>query len=120
MLFYDFERGPLTMARGRTGEQRANSLNGLAVPADDAADIALPELQLKDAGPAARNLREHHVVGKFNQLPNDELKKLSHQQNKLTMNEHESTRIFAAKRMQLRGAHAPRVLGVALRTTNAL
>ena len=94
-LFYDFERGPLTVARGRTRQQRANSMNRLAISADDAADIALPKLQLKDAGSAARNLREHHVVGKFNQLPNHELKKLSHDQNKLTTNERESTRIFA-------------------------
>ena len=66
------------MARGGTDEQRANRVNGLAVPANHAADIALPKLQLEDGCSAARNFREHHIVGKFDQLPNNELEKFSH------------------------------------------
>jgi len=68
----------LTVARGGTGEQRANSLNGLAGSANYAADIPSSKLQLKDGCPAAWNFREHHVVGKLNQLADDELKKFSH------------------------------------------
>ena len=66
------------MARSRTSEQCANSLNGLAAAADDAADVSSSELQLKDGRSTARNFREDDVVRKFDQLPNDELEKLSH------------------------------------------
>ena len=66
------------MARGGTDEQRANRVNGLAVAANHAADIALPKLQLEDGCSADRNFREHHIVGKFDQLPNNELEKFSH------------------------------------------
>jgi len=65
-LFYNFEHGALPMARSGADEQRANRMNRLAVAANDAADIALSKLQLEDGCSAARNLREHHVVGKFN------------------------------------------------------
>lgn len=43
-LFYNFERSSLPVAGGGTSQQRANSMNGLAISADDAADIALPKL----------------------------------------------------------------------------
>jgi hypothetical protein len=68
----------LTVARSGTGEQRPNGVNGLPVAANHAADISSSKLQLKDGCSAAWNFREHHVVGKFNQLPYDELKKFSH------------------------------------------
>jgi len=68
------------MTRGGTGEQCANSLNRLAAATDDAADISSSKLQLKDGCSSARNFREDHVVGKFDQLPNDEFEKLSHAQ----------------------------------------
>jgi len=74
------------MARGGTGEQRANSLNGLAGTTNDAADVSPSKLQLKDGCPAAWNFREDHVVRKFDQLPNDELEKLSHVPERLTTN----------------------------------
>jgi len=66
------------MARGRTGQQRANSVNGLAASANDTANIPASKLQFKDSRPAAWNFRQHHIVRKFNQLPNDELQKLPH------------------------------------------
>ena len=66
------------MARSRTGEQGPNRMNSLAVATNDAADIALSKLQLEDGCSAARNFREHHIVGKFDQLPNNELEKFSH------------------------------------------
>jgi hypothetical protein len=78
------------MARGGTGEQCANSLNGLAAATNDAADVSSSKLQLKDGCSAARNFREDHVVRKFDQLPNDELEKLSHGRSKIN---HEWTRI---------------------------
>ena len=94
------------MARGGTGEQRANSLNGLAAATNDAADVSSSKLQLKDGCSATRNFREDHVVRKFDQLPNHKLEKLSHAPERLTTNpsshnsygvtgEHEQIRIFA-------------------------
>jgi hypothetical protein len=77
-LFYNFERGALAMARGGAGEQRPNSVDGLPAAPDHAADIALSKLKFENIRPAARNFREHHVVGIFDQLPNDELEKFSH------------------------------------------
>jgi hypothetical protein len=77
-LFYNFERGALAMARSGAGEQRPNSVNGLPTAANHAADIALSKLKFENGCSAARNFGEHHVIGIFNQLPNDELKKFSH------------------------------------------
>ncbi len=74
------------MARGRTGEQGANSLNGLAAPANNATDISSSKLQLKDRGSAAWNFRQDHVVGKFDQLANDELEELSHAPERVITN----------------------------------
>ena len=80
-LFYNFERGALAMARGGAGEQRSNSMDGLPAAADHAANVALSKLKFEDGCSAARNFRERHVVGKFNQLPKDELEKFSHDGN---------------------------------------
>jgi hypothetical protein len=77
-LFYNLEDSPLAVARGRTGKQRANSLNGLTASANDTADIPASKLQFKDSRPAAWNFCQHHIVRKFNQLPNDELEKFLH------------------------------------------
>jgi hypothetical protein len=77
-LFYNVEDRPLTVARGGTGEQRPNGVNGLAVTANHAADIPSSKLQLKDGCSAIWNFSEHHIVRKFNQLPDDELKEFSH------------------------------------------
>src|SRR6202035_4362663 len=74
------------MARGGTGKQCANSLNGLAAATNHATDVSPSKLQLKDRRSAARNFREGHVVRKFDQLPNDELEKLSHAPERLTTN----------------------------------
>ena len=74
------------MARGRTGEHRANSLNGLAASANNATDVSSSKLQLKDRGSAAWNFRQDHVVRKFDQLANDELEELSHAPERLTTN----------------------------------
>jgi hypothetical protein len=93
-LFYNFERGALAMARGRAGEQRPNSVNGLPAAADHAANVALAKLKFENDRSAARNFREHHVVGKFDQFPKDELEKFSHDR-RLTTNAHESTPISA-------------------------
>jgi hypothetical protein len=66
------------MARGGAGEQRPNSVDGLPAAADHAANVALAKLKFENGCSAARNFREHHVVGIFDQLPNDELEKFSH------------------------------------------
>ena len=99
------------MARGRTGEQRANSLNGLAASANNATDVSSSELQLKDRGSATWNFRQNHVVRKFDQLANDELEELSHAPERLITNphshnsygatdEHEDAGIFAYSKFQ--------------------
>ena len=66
------------MARGRTGQQRANSVNGLAASANDTANIPVSKLQFKDSRPATWNFRQHHIVRKFNELSNDKLEEFSH------------------------------------------
>jgi hypothetical protein len=85
-LLDDLEDRPLTVTPGGTGEQSANSLNGLAGAANDATDVSSSKLQLKDGCSAAWNFREDHVVRKFNQLSNDELEKLPHALERLTTN----------------------------------
>jgi hypothetical protein len=74
------------MARGRTGEQRTNGLNGLAAPANNATDVSSSKLHLKNRGSAAWNFRQDHVVRKFDQLANDELEELSHARERLITN----------------------------------
>ena len=76
---HNLKRGALPVPRGRAGKQSANGLNGLAVAANDPADIGLPQLHPEDRGFSRRNLREHHLIGEFNQLANDELEKLFHE-----------------------------------------
>ena len=66
------------MARGRTGQQSANRLDGLAAATNYATDVSPPKLQLKDRGSAVWNFRQYHVVRKFDQLANDELEELFH------------------------------------------
>jgi hypothetical protein len=86
ILLDDLEDRPLTVTRGGTREQRANGVNGLTAATDDATDISSSKLQLKDGCSAAWNFREDHVIGKFNQLSNDELEKLSHAAERLITN----------------------------------
>jgi hypothetical protein len=66
------------MARRGAGKQRPNRMNRLPVAPNDSADIALTQLHFKDCRFAAWNFREHHLVGKFNQLANNELEKFFH------------------------------------------
>jgi hypothetical protein len=69
------------MAGSRAREQRPDRVDGLSAAANHAADIALSELKSESGCSAARNFREHHVVGICDQLPNDELEKFSHDEN---------------------------------------
>jgi hypothetical protein len=78
-LFDDFDGGALAMARRGARQQRPNRMNRLPVAPNDSADIALTQLNFKDCRFAARNFREHHLVGKFNQLANNELEKFFHE-----------------------------------------
>ena len=67
-LFDNFECSPLAMARGGTGKQCSDSVDGLPAAANHAANVALAKLEFENACSAARN-----VVRIFDQLPNDEL-----------------------------------------------
>ena len=78
LLFDDLERRPLPVAAGGTRKQGANRLNGLAVATDDPTHIALAHLQSKNSHLSARYFREHNLVGKLNELTNDELEELFH------------------------------------------
>jgi len=62
-------------------------MNGLTASANHTADISASKLQFKDGRSPARNFRQHYIVRKFNQLPNDELEKLPH----ASKTNHEST-----------------------------
>src|SRR5262245_2399270 len=77
-LFDNLEHCALAVTRCRTGQQGANSVNSLTRPANHAAHISPSKLQPKGDRSAVRNFREHHVIGKFDQLANDELEKFSH------------------------------------------
>jgi len=77
-LFDDLERSALTVTRSGAVQHGANRVNGLPVASDDSADVALAQLHFEDRHLAARNFAQDHVVGKFHQLPNDELEELFH------------------------------------------
>jgi hypothetical protein len=77
-LLDNFEDSALAVARSRTSQQRANRLNRLAGPANHSADIPMSKLQLEDGSSAIWNFRQHHVIGKLNQLANHKLQKLPH------------------------------------------
>ena len=77
-LLNDLERGALPVTRRRTGQQRADRLNGLAVAADDSTHIRLTQLHSEDRCLSRRNLGEHHLIRKFDELTDDELEKLFH------------------------------------------
>ena len=72
------------MATGGTGKQRTDCLNGLAVATDDPANIALAHLQPKNGHLPAWYFREHDLVGKLDELTNDELEELFHGNQKVT------------------------------------
>jgi len=67
------------MTRGGAGQQRADRLDRLPVAPDDSADVGLAQLHPENRGLPGGNLREHHFVGKFDELPDDELEKLFHE-----------------------------------------
>src|SRR6266542_2683691 len=116
-LFYNFKCGALAMARSGAGEQRANSLNGLPAATDHTTHVALSKLKLENGCSGTRNFREHHVVRKFDQLPNDELEKFSHCQKPNhesafaqcygATGKHESTRILVLQRPSAVGIRCP-------------
>jgi hypothetical protein len=68
----------LSVARRGAGEQGANGANSLPVAPNDAANITLSHLETKKREAALRDLREHNLVGEFDQLPNNELEELQH------------------------------------------
>src|ERR1700682_6270467 len=78
MLLHDLESGALAVARGGAGQQGADRVNRLACAADDPAHVALAKLDAENRHLAGRNLREHHFIGKLDELANDELEELFH------------------------------------------
>src|SRR5437763_7738654 len=78
LSFHNLEHRTLAVTCCRTGQQGANSVNGLPRPANHTAHISASKLQLKGDHSAVGNFREHHVIRKFDQLANDELEKFSH------------------------------------------
>ena len=77
-LLDNFESCALSVTRGRAVQQRPNRVNGLAVAADDATNVALTQLDPEDRHLAAGDFRKDHVVRKLDELANDELKKFLH------------------------------------------
>ena len=67
------------MAPGGAGQQSANRINRLAVPADDAANVALAQLDAENRRFSRGDLRKHHLIGKLDELANDELEELFHE-----------------------------------------
>ena len=74
------------MTRRGAVQERPDGVNSLAVPTDHTSHVVLTKLHLKDNRFAAWHFGQDHVIRKFNQLPNYELKKLSHFRIKLNMN----------------------------------
>ena len=77
-LLDDFERGALAVTGGGTGKQRADGLDRLAVTTDYPANIGLPKLQLEHGGFPVGDLMQHHLVGKLDELTDNEFEKLFH------------------------------------------
>ena len=77
-LLHDFERGALIVASCGTRKKRPNRLDGLTIPADDAADITLPQLQAENGCPARRNFRDDCLVREFRELASNEFEKFTH------------------------------------------
>ncbi len=78
MSFHNLEHRALAVTRCRTGQQGANSMNGLTRPANHTAHISASNLQFEGDHSAVADFREHHVIRKFDQLANHELEKFSH------------------------------------------
>ena len=66
------------MAASRTSEQSTNRMNRLTIAANYPPNIAPTQLQFEDGRFTAGNFREHHLIGVFHQLSNDELEKFFH------------------------------------------
>ena len=78
-LLDDFERGALSVARSGTGQQRPDRLDRLAVAPDDPADIGLAKLHPENRCFPRRDFGKHHLIGKLDELANDEFEELFHE-----------------------------------------
>ena len=68
----------MSVARSRAREKRADRLNCLAVSTNDASDIRLPHSKPEHRGIAVRAFGDDDLVGKLDQVANDELEELFH------------------------------------------
>ena len=53
-------------------------MNRLTIAANYPSNVAPTQLQFEDGRLTAGNFREHHLIGIFDQLPNDELEEFFH------------------------------------------
>lgn len=77
-LFDDLESGALIVTRRRAGEQGTDRLDGLAVAANDPADIRLPHLEAEHGHVAIRDLRNKNLVRELNEVADNEFEELFH------------------------------------------
>jgi hypothetical protein len=77
-LFDDLESGALSVARSGTGQQRPDRLDRLAVTPNDPSDVGLAKLHPKNRRLSRWDFGKHHLIGKFDELANDEFQKLFH------------------------------------------
>lgn len=66
------------MAGGGSIEQIANCLNGMPLLANDKADVALPELNLKHHLPGRLRFRQNHLIGIFDETADNEFDEFFH------------------------------------------
>jgi hypothetical protein len=53
-------------------------MNGLAIAPDDSANITLAQLNFENGRFSAGNFREHHLIGIFDQMPNNKFEEFFH------------------------------------------
>lgn len=68
-LLDDLERRSLIVTIRGTRQERSESMNRLAIPADDTTYIALPHREPKVKGSADWSLVNDQLVRKFHELP---------------------------------------------------
>jgi hypothetical protein len=103
LSLHDLERGALTVARSGAGQKRADRLDRLAVAPNDPADIGLAKLHAKDRRLSRWDFGKHHLIGKLDELANDEFEELFH--------ESENYRPYAAAASLLKGTQASCLCG---------
>lgn len=63
---------------GRCGEERTKSLDGVAAPTNDSGNIGLARDNMKDRLPGLFRAGNDHLVGKFDETPEDKPEEFFH------------------------------------------